>query len=410
MSRAWAIFAVTAVGFVLSMFYRSSVSIIAPQLVRQWGLTPAQLGVLSAAFFYAFAASQVPLGLALDRYGPRRVMTLLGAVAVAGAVVFALASSYSTAVTGRVLMGIGMSCNLMGTFTLMATWFPPERFATVNGLMVATGALGQMLAASPLAAMAETWGWQSAFFLIAAINAVELMALWIVVRDRPPTASSPPPPASPLSGLARLARMGSFWAMGMAAFFRYGCMMVIQGLWAGPWLISALKMDPVKAGNVLLAMALGYMIGLPLVGRLSDWLGRRKAVIAPSLLVMAILIASLSLFNPGASALAVGTIFFLLGVACAPGQIMYPHIKELVPSNLIATAMTSVNLFTMLGPAALMQATGWLVPSSTSALANPSTFIPVWLSMAAGLTLSFLAYLPIPDPLRGLQTPKEMRA
>jgi MFS family permease len=124
------------------MFFRLSVTVISPDLARDLNLNAVQLGSLSAAFFYAFAVTQVPLGLALDSIGARSVMTVLSVVGILGAVLFALAQTAGQAVWGRILLGIGMSGNLMGLLVLMAAWFPAERFATLLGLFVGIGSVG----------------------------------------------------------------------------------------------------------------------------------------------------------------------------------------------------------------------------------------------------------------------------
>jgi len=114
---------VGSLGLVLSMFYRVSIAIISPDLAVELNLSSSQLGNLSAVFFYAFAFSQLPLGIALDRWGPRKVMSALGVVGVTGVFLFALAQTYISAILTRIIMGIGMSCNLMGVLTLLAAWF-----------------------------------------------------------------------------------------------------------------------------------------------------------------------------------------------------------------------------------------------------------------------------------------------
>lgn len=397
--RAWAILAIGMASFTLSMFYRVSVTVISPELARDLSLSASQLSDISAAFFYAFAICQIPLGMALDRLGARRVMMVLGTVGVGGAVLFGLAQGNAAAVTGRALMGIGMSCNLMGPFYLIAAWFPPSRFASLTGLLMAIGTLGQVLGATPLVLLAQELGWRGAFLSVAALNALQLAALIIVVRDRPPGSPPPPPLAeNPLKGLGRVVKLPAYWVISVSTFFRYGCPMALQGLWAGPFLISALALSPLEAGNALLLMAVGFMVGMPLSGRVSDRMLRtRKYVIMPPLFLSALIFLALGWLPRGSSVWPVYALFFGLGLMVAPGQIMYAHIKELVSPRLAARAMTSINLFTMLGPAAVMQISGLLVRGEPAKLSQPGDFWPVWLFMAAGLGLSGAAYMFIPD-------------
>ncbi|MEW5913917.1 MAG: MFS transporter [Thermodesulfobacteriota bacterium] len=397
--RAWATFAIGVASFTLSMFYRVSVTVISPQLAHDLSLSSSQLSDLSAAFFYVFAFCQIPLGMVLDRLGARRVMIVLGVVGVGGAMLFGLAGSFATATWGRALMGLGMSCNLMGPFYLIAAWFPPWRFATLTGVLMAIGTLGQVLGATPLVLLAQELGWRGAFLSVAALNALQVAGLIILVRDRPQGA--PPPPGAadnPFKGLGRLLKLPAFWVIGISTFFRYGCTMAVMGLWAGPYLIYGVGLSQVEAGNVLLVMTIGFMLGMPLSGRVSDqMLFTRKYVVMPSLFCSALLFLGLGWVPRGAATWLLYVLFFLLGLAVAPGQIMYAHIKELVSPGQAARAMTGINLFTMLGPAMVMQISGLLLHGDPAAATSPADFWGAWIFMAAGLAGSGLVYLFIPD-------------
>ncbi len=398
-ARGWAIFGLCSLGFILSMFYRVSPSIIAVQLTDQLGLSASELGDLSAVFFYAFACCQIPLGLVLDRLGIRWPMTLLMLLGVAGAVVFGLAPTKGWAMVGRVMLGVGVSCNLMGAFTLLARWFPSSVFATLCGLLMAMGSLGQMLGATPLALMTQALGWRDAFLAVAGFHTLLVVAFFLVVRDDPPGAEPRPRHmGNPLAGLGRVLARPSYWGISLATFFRYGCTVTIQALWGGPFLIYGLGLPVVDAGNALVALSLGLMLGLPLGGRLSDrWLATRKWVVLPALVGLCLVMATMLLLKPGTPLALIYLLFFLLGLASSPGQIMYAHIKELIPPELTATGLTGVNLFTMLGSAMVMQATGLLLTGEPSAARGPETFMPIFVFMVAGLAFSALVYMLVPD-------------
>jgi predicted MFS family arabinose efflux permease len=397
--RAWAIFWIGSAGFVLSMFYRLSITVISPDLARDLNLNAVQLGSLSAAFFYGFAVTQIPLGMALDTIGARTVVTVLNALGILGAVIFALAQTSGQAFWARILMGMGMSCNLMGLLALMAAWFPAERFATLLGLFVGIGSLGGLLAASPLALLAEQLGWRGSFLVIALVNAVQTLTLFLVVRNRPDEKAGPKISGSdPFKGLWQVIKFPSYWWISLGTFFRYGCLTALQGLWAGPYLINVQGMSILEVGNVLLVMSLGYVIGLPLFGRISDRLVRtRKWIIQPSFFGMAGLFLFLVFWPKGVHPVGIYFLFFALGMLAAPGQIMYSHIKELVPPEVMGTATTGINLFTMLGPAFIMQAMGLVVAGGPLALHSPDAFRPAWLLCVAGLSLSGVLYLLVPE-------------
>jgi MFS family permease len=381
------------------MFYRVSTTVISPELSKDLNLTTTQLGLLSSVFFYGFALCQIPLGLVLDRFGARLVVTILNGVAVMGALFFAFAHDINQSFGARSLIGIGMSANLMGIMTLIAAWFPVNRFATMNGLMTAIGVLGNLLAATPLAFLAHTIGWRMSYLFFAGFNALQILCFFLIVRNRPQGLQPDNVfRENPLKGLKQILRLPSFWIIGVGAFFRYGCFLALQGLWAGPFLMNGLGVDIITTGNVLLIMGVGYMISLPIFGRISDYLVHsRKKVILPSFWAMALLNLFL-VFCPREIRIEWIYLWFLaMGVASAPGQIMYAHIKELVPSPVMATAMTGVNLFTMLGAGFLMQIMGLVVEAGPQGLNQPEAFRPAWLVCSAGLGLSGMLYLFVPD-------------
>jgi predicted MFS family arabinose efflux permease len=398
-ARAAAIFAVATSGFLLSMFYRVSVTVVSNELAADLGLTAAGLSALSAAFFYAFAAAQPVLGPGLDRLGPRLIMAGLGLAAAGGALLFALADGAAGAFWGRALMGLGMSGNLMGALILLVNWFPADRFATLMGVLTSAGSLGMALAATPLALLSRALGWRGAFLVLAAANVLQVAALVLVVRNHPPGAATRPAGAeNPLRGLGRLLRKPWFWIVSMGTFFRFGAFMALTGLWAGPYLRQALGLDQVGAGNALLACSAGYILFLPLAGRLSDrTLRSRRWVVAPSLLVFALLLAALPLLGRATPFPVLAAFFFVLGASAGPGQVTYAHVKELSPPGMTATAMSAANLFNMLGPAALLQAGALLAPGELAALDSPELFTPVWLLFAAGVGTSGLLYFLVPE-------------
>jgi predicted MFS family arabinose efflux permease len=251
--------------------------------------------------------------------------------------------------------------------------------------------------------MAQGWGWRWAFAVMGLVQAAQTLGVLLWVRDRPPGQAPPPRPArGGLGGLGQGlgAVLGSlaFWVLSLGTFFRYGCFAALMGLWAGPFLINGLGHYQVGAGNALLALSLAHILGLPLCGRLSDQtLKSRRWMVVPGLLLSAGLTLALGLLERDTPLWVVGGLFALIGLASAPGQVIYAHVKELAPPRSQGAAMTAVNLFTMLGTAVVMQAVAVLVGSDPRALDEPGAFAPAWWFMAGGLGLAGLLYLLAPD-------------
>ncbi len=397
--RRWAIFAIGSLNFLLSMFYRVSTAVISPALVREMDITSAQLSNLSAAFYYAFALCQLPLGIAIDRVGARIAMSLLSVAAVGGAVWFAMGTTPGQLTAARALLGIGMSGNMMILMALLSQWFPVNRFAFLTGTAVALGALGNLLAATPLAMLNLKIGWRASFVVFGLVNAVVVAAFIFVARDGPEARKGQARPReSILAGLRHLARMYGYWAISLSNFVRYGFFAALQSLWLAPFMTFGLGLSEINSANALFCMGIGYMVGLPFWGSISDriLLSRKRAVL-PTMAAFCLIMLSFVRWERSPDLWKVFLACFGLGFTAAPGQIMYAHIKELVPHGMAARAMTSVNLFTILGVGAAIHLLGSLVGPDPSKLTTPESFSSLWWAGAVALVAACIVYGFVPD-------------
>lgn len=388
-----------SLNFVLSMFYRVSSAVISPALIQELGFTTVQLSDLSAVFFYAFAASQVPMGLAMDRWGPRATMGFLSVVAIGGVLLFATGRTPAELTVARALLGIGMSGNLMVVLALLAVWFPVDRFAFLSGVVVAVGVVGNLLAATPLALMTMHLGWRASFLVFGAANVVVVAIFLLVIKNYPPGYKPAAKRSQSLfSGLGRLLGMYSYWAISLASFARYGYFAALQSLWLGPFFIYGMGLGEIAASNALFWMGMGYMIGLPVSGFASDRIFKsRKWVVFAALVLFWLLTVGLSWGPPSAESWSVYPLFFFLGFVAAPGQILYAHIKELLPQTMIAQAMTAVNLFTVLGAGVMTHVLGLVLAAEPSALVGTEGFRSLWIVGAVVLGASCVLYWFVPD-------------
>src|SRR5436190_17001261 len=180
-----AVFCPFAAGYFLSFFFRHVTAVISKDLTGEFGLTPADLGFLTSMYLLTFAAFQLPLGVLLDRYGPRRVVASLLISAAAGALVFALAKDLVGLSIGRALIGLGVSAGLMGAIKAFSLWFPLERLATLNGLYLAVGGLGALSATAPAEALVAALGWRGMFWILACLAALVALVVYFVVPEKP---------------------------------------------------------------------------------------------------------------------------------------------------------------------------------------------------------------------------------
>jgi len=381
------------------MFYRVSTAVISPFLVRDLGFTNAQLSDLAAVFFYAFAFSQIPIGISLDRLGSRITMFVLAVAAVGGAVLFALGQTPAHLIMARALLGIGMSGNLMIIYALLAAWFPLDRFAFLGGLLVSIGVAGNLLAATPLTLLTISIGWRTSFLIFAGINATVVAIFLFVVRDRPD--SSAPiglNTGSAITGLGHLLSMYSYWAISLSQFVRYGYFAALQSLWVAPFLIYGLGFSEITASNAIFFLGLGYMVSMPVSGWMSDSVLRsRKAVILGTMWGLCLLSGSVIWWTQTVPMWLVMATLFGVGFTAAPGQIMYAHIKELLPPTMVAQAMTAVNLFTVLGAGVMTHILGFVIGREPSNLAGPSDFSLVWYVGVIAVGLACIMYSLVPE-------------
>jgi sugar phosphate permease len=368
-SRRWLILIVAGTLFILSQFYRSSVAVISPNLIQDLNLDAWELSTISASFFYAFAVMQIPVGIFLDSIGPRLTMTILTMVSVGGAFIFSMGESYYPLVLGRVCLGIGMACNFMGTLKLITIWFEPKQFATLSAVIVSAGTAGNIAAATPLVLMVHTMGWRNSFMTMGGFTFLIAVLFFFLVSDCPASeqnrhnqTSSRPQVKDTIKTAKNLFSQKDFWIISFATFCRYGIFASVQALWAGPYLVKAMGLTSITAGNILLLMSAGLIIGSPLNGYLSDIICHsRKKIIIPGIWGMVIILLILIFLPEGAGETTLAVLFFCFGVFSSSGQIMYAHIKDQVPHQNAGMAMTAINFFTMAGVAVFLQGMGSLM-------------------------------------------------
>ncbi|MBS3919836.1 MAG: MFS transporter [Deltaproteobacteria bacterium] len=397
-SRLILIFSILSALFVLSQFYRVSNAVIAPNLIRDLGLNAEMLGVLGGAFFYVFTLLQIPMGPMLDRIGPRMIMSVSCLIGAMGAFLFAFGDSFHSVLIGRIMIGAGMAPMLMGAFKTFTLRYPPEKFATLVGLISAVGTIGNIFAASPLAFLTSTIGWRMTFLMTGMITILlSFLVYWILKEGKIEEGRvSSPSQDKPEMGIFQSIRLitGSlaFWQFGAVAFFRYGVFVSLQGLWLGPYLIYIKGFSPVQAGNLLILLAMGVILGSPMGGRLSDHhFQSRKGVALIGLSLYCVSLIPLTGIWRIEHPFLFGLIFFFIGFFHGFGMLIYTHAKDLFPRAISGTVMTYVNFFTMAGAGVFMPLLGKVIESfprtgaSYPAEAYHLSFLICFLSMTASV-------------------------
>ncbi len=263
-----------ALGYFCSYFFRNINAVAGPLLASEFTLGPAELGLLTGIYFLAFAAAQIPIGIALDRFGPSRVNGVLLSMVAAGALIFAASGTLVMLAVGRALIGAGAAGMLMSLMSAVPMWAPKERVATYMGFATAVGGIGAIAAATPVAIAIEAIGWRNVFLiggtfaLLVGLGAVSTRH-WVQAK----AAGQSLPDL--LRGVRTIYATQRFWQLGFASVFVLGTFLAFQSLWAATWLRDVAGSDRLGIGNVLVVLNVGMVIGFFSCGWISDALRAR---------------------------------------------------------------------------------------------------------------------------------------
>lgn len=272
--RAYAAFALASAYFGHEFIQRVSTSVIVGELMAEFAVGGAVLGSLSALYFYAYAGMQIPVGVLMDRFGPRRLMSFAAGISAIGALLFATAPAIELAYAGRLLIGLGASFSFIGLLTVATLWLPPQRFSGFAGVGQAIGMLGAIMGQAPLALVVEVSGWRMAVGMLACFGAAIALSLFLTVPEV--ARQTPLAPNRLMHGLRIAARNRETWLNAMFGLSMTGTMLAFAGLWAVPWLVSVYGFERAGAAALTSVMFVGWGVGSPLIGWLSDRAARRK--------------------------------------------------------------------------------------------------------------------------------------
>lgn len=348
----------------INQYYRMAMALMAPGLAADMALTADRLGLLAAAYFLAFSAMQLPVGLLLDRFGPRRSAAGLMTIGLVGALVFATAPAYPLLILGQVLIGIGTAAALTGGIVICTRWFPPQRAATMTGLMLGLGNLGGLVAATPLALALQAWGWRSVTLIFAGAMIATALLILSIARDAPPghpwRTRVPETPRQILAGLGQVLRTREIWRLMALAFVGFASVLTVRGLWGGPYLLQAQGLGPVGAGNGLFAMSIGIIVGAIGYGLLEQPLDRRRGLALAGGSILCLSFAGLALW-PQPPLWFVLSAFFVVGLCGQTYVMVLSHGRAGFADRLVGRVVTSLNMAVFLGIGIFQATSGWII-------------------------------------------------
>ena len=337
------VFVPFASGYFLSYLYRVVNAVIAPDLVSDLGIGPSALGLLTATYFISFASSQLPLGVLLDRFGPRRMEAFLLLFAGLGAYLFSRSGTLAGLVVARAFIGFGVSACLMAAFKAYTLWFPREKWPLVNGFQMAAGGLGALAATAPVEAALHVTDWRGVFMVLAVLTLLVAVAVYTVVPEKPSSGSGESF-RHQMKGVKTVFTSLEFWRTAPLTTLSQASFLAIQGLWAGPWLKDVAGLDRPAVASVLLWVAVAMIAGFILLGSLAERLSRSGiSVLTTSVTGMCLFIGvQLSLMAaPVAWAMPLWVLFGFFGTS---GIIAYAALSQRFPVQLSGRVTTAVNL------------------------------------------------------------------
>ena len=400
-----------ATAYVASHFFRASNVTIGLDLMRDLSIGPEALGGLTGAFFFGFAAMQIPCGFFFDRYGPRRTVVGMLVLATIGGIVFTLASTWPILLTGRVLMGAGFGVMLIGSMVVISRWFAPDRFSTLTAMVLSIGLLGNLAATTPLAWASQAIGWRVVFGAAVVFTALATIAVWLLVRDAPPghpfLARTPEPPRQMLQGLMEVLRNPRIKPILALNFCSYACTFTVQGLWGGPFLREVHGLSPIEAGNVLFAAVIAYQVGMLAFGPLDRLLNTRKWIAIAGNLVIISFLAILALASDPPIWVPIGAILGM-GFFSASSTMVMTHALGIFPDRLIGRGMATVNTSVMLG-VACMQTFSGIVVGAFELLAGGARTESAYRALFGVLTVVLLVAVAIYSRSQDVKPSEQMR-
>ena len=345
--------------YYLAFLFRNINATIAGPLMSEFGLAAGDVGLLTSVYYLTFAVAQLPIGILLDRCGPRRVQSVVLVAAALGAAVFAISDHYLLLLGGRALIGLGVAAAMTAGMKALVEWFPRERVPLLSGLMVTFGAMGALTATLPADFLMGSMGWRGLFELLAIASAGCVLLIYLVVPEAPAVTPVAGEPVT--NGLRMIYADLRFWRLAPLSATCIGTAWALQGLWAAPWLSDVEGLDRAGLLRYLFVMAIALSAGALLLGVTADRLSRRgvRPRVLFGLVATVFIVAQLALilrvpipsYIPWAVVAAVG----------AGTVLSYAILAEYFPKELAGRANAALNLFHIGGAFVVQYMTGLVV-------------------------------------------------
>lgn len=360
----WVIWMLGCLFYFYENFLQVSPSVMSNELMRAFNVTSHTLGILSGVYFYSYAAMQLPCGMLMDFFGPKRILFIATAICAASTIAFGTTTYFSMACIARLMIGFGSAFAAVGTMKLASNWFKPEKFAVLTGMMVTLGMMGGICGETPQALLVDSLGWRNTMTYMGSIGIILAVIIYFVVKDNPNDEKSSKKikhdrQLNLKDGLFAILKNHQLWLIATYGGLIYMCTPVFCGLWGVPFLMLKLGIDKASAANGISLVFVGWAIASPLWGIFTNYIGRRK----PSLYYSAIgtLFSLVILIYFPISKTWLEIILFVFGISSAGFLPAFSIARDMCKDNYVATGLSFMNMMNMIGIAIAQPLIGYFL-------------------------------------------------
>ncbi|HBB52761.1 MAG TPA: MFS transporter [Legionellales bacterium] len=396
----WVIWILGCLFYFYENFLQVSPSVMSNELMRDFQVTSQTLGVLSGVYFYSYAALQLPCGILMDFFGPKRILFIATAICAASTLAFGATQYFPTACIARLMIGFGSAFAAVGTMKLAANWFKADKFALLTGMMVTIGMLGGICGETPQALLVDSLGWRKTMTIMGGIGLVLAFIIYLVVKDKPNSVKNPSSSTQVglKQGLLNIIKNKQLWIVACYGGLIYMCTPVFCGLWGVPFLMNKLAMTKAEAANAISLVLIGWAIASPLWGIYTNYVGRRKPALYWSA-VGTLICLSFVIYLP-ISKLQTEIVLFAFGIFSAGFLPAFSLAKDMCNERYVATGLSFMNMMNMIGIALAQPVVGLILDKLWSGTMQNGVRVYSLLAYQQALSLlpmgAFIALLLVP--------------
>lgn len=383
--------AVLCAAYSISLFYRGMLAVIAPEISAELVLDESRLGLLASSFFISCAIAQIPSGISLDRFGGRLTIAVFLWIAVCGTMLFSVADSYFLAIFAQVLLGIGCAPIFTGAMLYISCRFNPLSFTYITALVIAIGSVGDLLGTTPLAMLADEFGWRSSLQLVALVTALTaIFCLFGLNSDKPP--ASHETLRHMLQGMGRILRVRSLWPLLPMFLISYAVLMAIRGVWSGPYLAALFDSDATERGLILMAMSVSMALGTFMLGLLDRRFRNTKVIVILSSTLTIFSLILLAIY-PAKSAYVAMWAFISLGLFGFNYPLLMSHSRTFLSSQYLGRGMAVLTAACFIGVALVQAGSGWLLEWAIAEQFSPANqYRGLFIALSVMMVIAIIIY------------------